>query len=107
MEELDFTFTAPLWVYHGKGTWHFINVPIEQSDQIKFFTSPDITGRKRRGWASVKVTATIGDVTWNTSIFPSKDSGTYVLPVKAEVRKKTAIGEGDEVEVKLEIKTGL
>lgn len=107
MEELDFTFTAKLWIYQGKGAWYFISVPNEQSDQIKFFTSPDITGRKRRGWGSVRVSATIGVTTWQTSIFPSKSSGQYILPVKKEIRKKTKVGEGDDVEVTLNIKTGL
>lgn len=107
MEELDFTFTAKLWIYQGKGAWYFISVPGEQSDQIKFFTSPDITGRKRRGWGSVRVNATIGVTTWQTSIFPSKSSGQYILPVKKEIRKKTEVGEGDDVTVTLDIKTGL
>tara|TARA_R110002096_G_scaffold436096_2_gene667520 strand:+ start:114421 stop:114744 length:324 start_codon:yes stop_codon:yes gene_type:complete len=107
LEELDFTFTAKIWIYQGKGTWHFISVPAEQSDQIKFFTSPDITGRKRRGWGSVRVKATIGDTTWQTSVFPSKSSGQYILPVKAEIRKKTKIADGDDVQVTLNIKTGL
>jgi len=107
MEELDFNFTAPLWIYQGKGTWHFISVPGEQSEQIKFFTSPENTGRRRRGWGSVPVSATIGETSWKTSIFPSKESGKYILPVKAEIRKKAQIGEGDEVSVALIIKTGL
>jgi hypothetical protein len=107
LEELDFTFTAPLWLYQGKGAWYFITVPTEQSEQIKFFTSPDITGRRRRGWGAVKVTASIGEQTWSTSIFPSKERATYILPVKAEIRKKTGVAVGDEVEINLEIKTGL
>lgn len=107
MEELDFTFTAPIWVYQGKGAWHFITVPSEQSDQIKFFTSADITGRKRRGWGSVRVKVSIGETTWQTSVFPSKSTGQYILPIKKEIRKKTGIGEGDDVEITLNIKTGL
>lgn len=107
MEELDFTFTTKLWMYQGKGAWYFVTLPKEQADQIKFFTSPQNTGQRRRGWGSVRVTVTIGTATWQTSIFPSSSSESYVLPVKAEIRKKAKINQGDDVTVKLLIKTGL
>ena len=55
-----------------------------------------------RGFGSLKVTATIGDSTWRTSVFPSREEG-WMLPVKAAVRKAEDIGEGDEVELVLEV----
>ena len=55
-----------------------------------------------RGFGSVKVEATIGDVTWRTSVFPL-NSGGYLLPVKAEVRRRAGIAAGDEVTVELEL----
>lgn len=55
-----------------------------------------------RGFGSLRVTATIGDSTWRTSVFPSRDEG-WMLPVKAAVRKAEGIGEGDEVELVLEV----
>ena len=50
----------------------------------------------------MRVEATIGDVSWRTSVFPQK-SGGYILPVKADVRRRAAIVAGDEVELSLEI----
>ena len=96
-----------MWIYQGKGTWHFITVPQDHSDQIKFFTSPENTGVKKRGWGSVRVTVTIGDTIWQTSIFPSKSSGSYILPIKAEIRQKTKIFASDDVMLTLDVKTGL
>lgn len=55
-----------------------------------------------KGFGSLKVTARIGDSTFKTSVFPSKDLG-WLLPVKAAVRKAEGIGEGDEVELVLEV----
>ena len=55
-----------------------------------------------RGFGSVRVESTIGDVTWRTSVFPMKDGG-YILPVKAEVRRKAGIAAGDEVTVELDL----
>jgi hypothetical protein len=48
------------------------------------------------------VAATINDVTWRTSVFPQK-SGGYILPIKAEVRRRAGIAAGDDVTVSLEL----
>jgi hypothetical protein len=41
-------------------------------------------------------------VTWRTSVFPL-NSGGYILPVKADVRRRAGIAAGDEVKVELEL----
>ena len=92
--------TSLLWIWKGSdaaGRWCFITVPEEQSDEIRAhaFGNP-------RGFRSVKVEARIHDVTWQTSVFPL-NSGGYLLPVKAEVRRKAGIAAGDEVTVELEL----
>ena len=93
------TVTSLLWIWKGEaaGRWHFITVPDEQSAEFKAhaFAAP-------RGFGSVRVEATIGDVKWRTSVFPL-NSGGYLLPVKAEVRKKADLAAGDEVTVSLEL----
>ena len=94
------TVTSLLWIWKGSdaaGRWYFITVPEEQSGEIKShaFGSP-------RGFGSVKVEARIGNVVWRTSVFPL-NSGGYLLPVKAEVRRKADLAVGDEVTVELEL----
>jgi hypothetical protein len=94
------TVTSLLWIWKGSdaaGRWYFITVPEEQSDDIRAhaFGNP-------RGFRSVKVEARIGDVVWRTSVFPL-NSGGYLLPVKAEIRRQAGIGAGDEVTVELEL----
>ena len=44
-----------------------------------------------------RVAVTIGDTSWNTSVFPHKESGGWLLPVKAAVRKAEGLAEGDAV----------
>ena len=90
--------TAPLWLWSGgQGSWHFVTVPEEQSDDIRAaaFAGP-------RGFGSVRVEASIGGVTWRTSLFPQK-SGGYILPVKADVRRRAGIVAGDEISLTLEL----
>lgn len=96
MNELVINFTAEVWMYHGKSAWFFVTLPKDESEQIKFFNN-----HKRRGWGSVRVKVTIGETSWSTSIFPDSKAGAYLLPVKAEVRKKERIAAGDNATVKL------
>jgi hypothetical protein len=90
--------TGPLWLWTGdNGSWHFFTVPPEQSDEIRAHCLAN-----RRGFRSARVEASIGRVTWRTSVFPTK-SGGYFLPVKADVRRKAGVAAGDAVTVELEL----
>ena len=53
---------------------------------------------KARGFGSIRVMVTIGKTRWKTSIFPTKE-GEFVLPVKASVRKKEKLKDGDTLSV--------
>ena len=94
------TVTSLLWIWKGESTagrWYFLTVPEEQSGEFR----AEALGN-RRGFGSVRVEAAIGDVRWKTSVFPL-DSGGYLLPVKAEVRRRAGLAAGDEVTVELDI----
>jgi hypothetical protein len=89
-----FSFKSKIWLWNGqKGSWHFISLPVDLSKRLKGFDTP------RKGFGSIAVKVTIGKTTWKTSVFPDKKSGTYVLPLKKDVRKKETLAEGDKVEV--------
>lgn len=61
-------------------------------------------GGHSRGFGSLPVTATINKISWQTSIFYDGRSETYLLPLKADVRRKANIEEGDAVTCALEIR---
>jgi hypothetical protein len=90
------TVTGPLWISSG-GSWHFITLPEEPSAEIWAHAMAAL-----RSFGSVRAEACIHDVSWRTSVFPAKNGG-YILPVKADVRRKAGIGAGDEVTVRLEL----
>ena len=95
------TITGPLWLWSGDGaSWHFVSVPEAQSAELRAESLV-----RRGGFGSVKVEATIADVTWRTSVFPQK-SGGYILPVKKEVRCRAGIAAGDDVTVRLDLLVG-
>lgn len=70
--------------------WHFVGVTKIVGKEIK-----EKMGKNTRGFGSVPVKVTVGKTTWQTSIFPDKYSGSYILPLKASVRKKEGIEAGD------------
>ena len=93
------TLTGPLKIWTGAdGSSHFMSVPEELSNEIRAHSM-----FVRRGFGSVRVEATVGDVTWRTSVFPSKSSGGYFLPIKIDVCRKEGLVAGDTVRVELEL----
>ena len=90
--------TAALWRWSGEGgSWHFLTIPEEFCSEIRAQSL-----LRRGGFGSVRVEASIDDVRWRTSVFPQK-SGGYILPVKADVRRRAGIRAGDEVNLSLEL----
>jgi hypothetical protein len=95
-----YTFTAEMWVYPGMaGNWHFISLPKEVAHTVQ-----NTHGAHSRGWGSLPVEVKIGKTIWETSIFPDKKSGTYLLPIKARVRKLEDIYAGDKVKIMVTIR---
>lgn len=87
-----------LYKWNGvKGAWFFVNINKTLSKKIK--SEKQIP--KAKGFGSIRVRVTIGQTTWPTSVFPTKE-GMYVLPIKASVRKKEGINDGDMVSVMFE-----
>lgn len=92
---IEATFSAPLWRSGVDSAWHFLTVPEAVSDDIRSQVPP------APGFGSIRVTVTVGATTWDTSVFPDAKAGRYVLPVKAAVRRRERIDDGDEVDVHL------
>jgi Domain of unknown function (DUF1905) len=100
MHDLQFTFSAPLWLSSGKGAWHFVTLPQDAADAIRFFNG------SARGFMPIAVRVQIGGSTWKTSVFPDKKSGSFLLAVKAGIRKSEGLTAGDVITVQLWTGTG-
>jgi hypothetical protein len=98
-----YTHTNKLWIWtteKAPASWHFLTLDGAVGEAIAATAvMRRLEGGAKRGWGSIKVTATIGDTSWSTSIFPAKDLGGYLLPVKADVRKAEGLVAGDDVTV--------
>jgi hypothetical protein len=98
-----YTVTAKLWIWSSDkapASWHFLTIEGEAAEEIHALAlMRRLESGRRRGWGAMKVGAIIGDTQWETSIFPEKGSGGWLLPVKAAVRKAEGLAAGDMVEV--------
>jgi Domain of unknown function (DUF1905) len=98
-----YTVTTPLWLWtsaSAPASWHFLTIAGQPADDIHATAMMRrMEGGPKRGWGSIKVRATIGDTSWDTSIFPDKERAGWLLPVKAAVRKAEGLVAGDEVNV--------
>ena len=97
--------TAKIWLWSsgGSASWHFVTITgaAAEASHGEALMRRLENGRLRRGFGAVKVGVTLGDTTWDTSIFPHKESGGWMLPIKASVRKAEGVGAGDDVTLSL------
>jgi Domain of unknown function (DUF1905) len=91
-------FEAELWEWDGPAAWHFLSLPEDLADEIDAEH-----GQHARGFGSVRVEVGIGSDVWRTSIFPDTKRGTYLLPVKKEIRRRQRLEVGERVTVGLTV----
>jgi len=99
----DSTYRTRAKLFHwkgGKASWHFLILPVGLSEEIRLVDA----GPRRVGFGSLRVTATIGKTCWQTSIFPAAKLGSYLLPVKASVRKAEQLVEGRMVSLQVVVR---
>lgn len=93
---LSCTFTAVVWRHDGPAAWFFVTLPPDLADELRARTAG-----AGRPFGMVRVEAAIGPARWSTSLFADTARDSYLLPVKAAVRRRAGIDDGDEVEVRL------
>jgi hypothetical protein len=90
-------FESRIWYWRGPAPWFFVTVPDKQCNDLRA-----ISGFVTYGWGMIPAKVRIGKTEWTTSLFP-KDAS-YIVPIKASVRKAENLEEGDKVTVQLEVR---
>ena len=93
---MKYEFSAKPRLYSSSDMcgWTFIFFPKEIATEIR-----ENFKWLEEGWGRMKVTAKIGKSEWKTSIWFDTKNDTYLLPLKAEIRKKEKIQSDEEVEI--------
>lgn len=92
--KIKYEFTAAPWQYKAPGGWYFISVPEDISKEIR-----ENLKWQEEGWGRLKITAEIGSTRWKTAIWFDTKRNTYLLPLKADVRKKEKIENEEDINV--------
>ena len=95
-QKFKYEFIAKPWQYSGPGSWHFVSLPKALSKAIRNALKPE-----EEGWCRLKATAKIGKSEWKTAIWFDTKMSTYLLPLKAEIRKKEILEIGTAVKTVL------
>ncbi len=93
---MDIEFAGAIWFWRGPAPWYFVTVPPKECQDLKAMSS-FVT----YGWGMIPAKVRIGRTEWATALWP-KD-GSYIVPIKASVRKAESLDEGDTVTVRLEV----
>ncbi len=93
---LEICFSGKVVHWRGPAPFHFLAIPDDQVGEVRWAARI-----ASYGWGCVPVEASANRLGFRTALFP-KDGG-YMLPLKADVRKKLGIDLGDVVEIVMRI----
>lgn len=92
----QFRFEAEVIHWRGPSPFFFAPLPAPQAEEIR-----RISRLVTYGWGMIPVEAVINGVAFTTAMF-ARD-GTYYLPLKDAVRKKTVVTAGDRIVVEMTV----
>ncbi len=94
---MEFAFAGRVIEWRGPAPYYYLPVPDEESADIR-----EVAAMATYGWGVIPVVARLGNVDFETSLFP-KDGG-YLLPLKDAVRRPQQITVGDEITVEMTVR---
>jgi Domain of unknown function (DUF1905) len=92
--KLQYRFSSKPWQYEGPAGWYFVSLPLKLSKEIR-----DTFKSEEAGWGRLPAIARIGNSEWKTAIWFDSKLNAYLLPLKAEIRKKEKISAGTTIQV--------
>ncbi|MFN8145796.1 MAG: DUF1905 domain-containing protein [Bacteroidia bacterium] len=92
--KLQYRFSSVPWKYSGPAGWYFVSLPKKISKEIRtHFKSVE------QGWGRLPAKIKMGSTEWQSAIWFDTKQDTYLLPLKAAVRKKEGLTEGKKTTV--------
>lgn len=91
---IKYEFSEKPWQHSSLGGWYFVSLPTEIAKEIRSMLKSE-----EEGWGRLKAVAKIGNSEWKTAIWFDSKNETYLLPLKAEIRKKENIEAGKLIDV--------
>ncbi len=92
--KIRYNFTGKIW----NGGWFFVSLPKDISKEIR-----EHLKWQEEGWGRMKATAIIKEIEWDTAIWFDTKLETYLLPLKADIRKKARLELNDTITLSIKI----
>ncbi len=93
---IQISFETRVIYRRGPSPFFFAPIPAQHAEELR-----QVAKAVTYGWGMVPVAARISDVAFTTSLFPKDE--TYLLPLKAAVRRKANITAEDLIEVEMTV----
>ena len=93
---IRFRFEAEVLYWRGPSPFFFAPLPLTEAAEIR-----GLSRLVTYGWGMIPIEARIAGVVFATSLFPKEEI--YLLPLKAAVRRATAITAGDRIDIGLTV----
>lgn len=94
---LQFRFEADVIHWRGPSPFFFAPIPQAHAEALR-----RVSKAVTYGWGMIPVEARIGGVAFATALYPKDE--TYLLPIKAAVRRRAGITAGDPIAVDLTVR---
>ncbi|RUU00363.1 DUF1905 domain-containing protein [Mesorhizobium sp. USDA-HM6] len=94
---VEFRFDADVIHWRGPSPYFFAPIPARYGAEIR-----KLQKLATYGWGVIPVEAMIGGVGFRTSLFPR--DGSYLLPLKDDVRRKCNLTAGDRISAVIAIR---
>ena len=97
MDKAKYEFMAKPYQYSSSEEmcgWTFVSIPKDLSKEIR-----EDFKYLEEGWGRMKVIAKLGSSEWQTAIWFDTKQDTYLLPLKAKIRKQEKVTLGKNVQV--------
>lgn len=85
-----------MWKHDASGGWFFVSLPKEISKEIR-----EHLKWQEEGWGRMKASANVNGLKWDTAIWFDKKLDTYLLPIKADIRRKASLNSDDKISVSI------
>ena len=93
---IKYDFSGKIWKHNANGGWYFVSLPVDISNEIR-----NNLKWQEEGWGRMRISASIIGIKWDTAIWFDKKLGTYLLPLKADIRKKSSLNLNDIINVSI------
>ena len=94
--KIHYHFEAKMWIHPSEGGWHFVSLPKNIAKEIR-----NNLKAQEEAWGRMKASVQIDELLWRTAIWFDTKEDTYLLPIKAEIRKKGHLKVNDSLMIHL------